>query len=1131
MATVLPHTTDRAGSDRRVRHPLQSLRGYIRTYVTLEGTFVALIYLALWFWIGLALDWGPFRLFAFDWVQELNGAMDPSTAFVVRACLLALLTAGLLGVVAFKIVRRLLTEFSDAALALVLERRFPRQLGDRLITAVELADHGVGEKYGFSQALIDHTIRDAAERVEQVPVTQVFNWGRLWRQGFLAGLCTLGMYLLVFLGYAGYAVATDNSAGDYMGRFNTVAAIWTERNILLMDSYWPRRAYLEVLHFQDAQAHPGEMRIARDEQRPDLLVRAFQWVVADGKVEGGWRPLRWHDLPKLVDADLANVALVADYTGWAIDFDDLDPSVPAGAIPAEWNGQKSGIFWKLLKRNDPHDRLMGIVPSSPFYLEDIYRNKVFEVGGKKLPPMRLSALAAIQPLLDWHDWTLDKIAQQLEQADVRQRMRRFEPKAYAQFEKLFGRLEELADDPGMARRLRKLEIPDQVYFCYRGATSKGEIPEKKQERNQYTIGLGDLKESARFTVQGEDFYTPSRTITLVPPPSLVTLTLTKDEPAYIYWRLQGDQKYLKGQRQHFEDVSVSITGEISHIPLPLGSSLELHARADRPIKDGVRLAPPANPKMGGAHSPTAAVTMDADNRGFRTGFQNVTRPIEFEMQFYDLDGVKGRRHVVIEPVDDRGPQEVVPVELTVDLPKPRAPGKGGQANLADGFLITPDALLPFRGTFQDDYGLTDLSWSWRVEEVDFELSGASRTGKGMEGALIPGGRKIDRPSLVVSGLQAMPVGNGEGLLGPPYWAWTERVLAYDLARAAKGPSVKEGSATLEFFKVRLDERAGEAIPRDALKEKLQGPAPKLGSQLRLHDIKNEEGFDLRKYLASLKVSDPTREAQLHYRVQLFVAATDNNVETGSGPEGTRVLSKIPVTLLVVSENELLARLFLDEEQLRQRLEKAVERLETSRSILDDQITKLQSPQPRLGLVSIRTDEVRKNVQDATSTTREVSGDYNRILKVMRVNRVTPSRVDKVDNDICRPLEDVLDPRTGNFTLTESAVSKLIDGIEEDMARLKKAQDAKQANDTKLLADLEARRAGHLQVAGEAREHLARLIERMKGVLNAIGGELVERELIALLLQIERDQRDTARRLLQMRNDLEDVLLGGGGRPQ
>ena len=55
MATAVPpkHTAaDRAEVNRRVRHPLQTLRGYIRAYVTLEGAAVFFLYLTLWFWIS-----------------------------------------------------------------------------------------------------------------------------------------------------------------------------------------------------------------------------------------------------------------------------------------------------------------------------------------------------------------------------------------------------------------------------------------------------------------------------------------------------------------------------------------------------------------------------------------------------------------------------------------------------------------------------------------------------------------------------------------------------------------------------------------------------------------------------------------------------------------------------------------------------------------------------------------------------------------------------------------------------------------------------------------------------------------------------------------------------------------------
>src|SRR5262249_59446887 len=134
MAPVLgpKPSLNRDESQRRVRHPLHRLRGYIRTYVTAEGLAIVTLCLALWFWLGLLLDFGFFKVFGVDWVQI--------TPWELRAVTLAGLVLVLVALVAFKVLFRLFREFRDGALALVLGRRFPTLLGDRLITAVALAD-------------------------------------------------------------------------------------------------------------------------------------------------------------------------------------------------------------------------------------------------------------------------------------------------------------------------------------------------------------------------------------------------------------------------------------------------------------------------------------------------------------------------------------------------------------------------------------------------------------------------------------------------------------------------------------------------------------------------------------------------------------------------------------------------------------------------------------------------------------------------------------------------------------------------------------------------------------------------------------------------------------------------------
>ena len=78
MATVTPpaRTWNPEESHRRVAHPLQKLRGYIRGYVSAEGAAVLLLYLAVWFWLGLLLDYGFFKVFTVD---AVTGAVRSMT--------------------------------------------------------------------------------------------------------------------------------------------------------------------------------------------------------------------------------------------------------------------------------------------------------------------------------------------------------------------------------------------------------------------------------------------------------------------------------------------------------------------------------------------------------------------------------------------------------------------------------------------------------------------------------------------------------------------------------------------------------------------------------------------------------------------------------------------------------------------------------------------------------------------------------------------------------------------------------------------------------------------------------------------------------------------------------------------
>jgi hypothetical protein len=1097
MSSAAPETRpfDRDASRRRVRHPLQTLRKYIRTYVVLEGLAVAALFVAAWFWIGLALDWGTFKLFALDWVQELRDVSgETNNALWARAILLGALVFALVALVVTRIALRWLREFSDPTLALVLERRFPRELGDRLITAVELSDPKMAGEYGYSPALVEQTIRDVEGRLERLPVAEAFNWRRLAGLWLLVGAVTLGLYLLVGVtSVAVGAIAGDGeSPVEFVFDFHVSASIWAERNLLLMNSLWPRRAHLEITRFQHAQDSPNEMRVGRDEQRPDIQVRALQWVVADRDTPDGWRALRWADLDRFIEKDLLDrVDIPADWPGWVIDLDDLDPRVPAGVVPANLNLKRAGEIRQALAQ-----------PTLATQVE------------------KAGAQDAVDELLDWHRWMVDKLIVQDEKQEVRLPLR--QTAGYEPLMEVVARLEEIAKSPRWSRTVRKLVVPQYVEVHYRGANTKATEPCQALPDRKFSIGLANLKESVRFRVRGEDYYTPAKLITLVPPPSITKLTVDKEEPAYLHHRLQGgEQAPLKGKKQVYRDYAVSITGELSTIEVPLGTDLVIRAETDRKLKEPVRLTSAANREAGFAAA-TGNPTLNPDGKGFELRLAHVERPVEFFFEYNDEDNVKGRRRVRVRPLDDQ-PPEVVNVDLSVVLRKPRFKGDAGKAapgGATDAFLITPDALLPFQGTVRDDHGLNRVGWTSEADPIDLELIGGVGGKDRVPVLVLSGNAGNRRAGLVVSTLQFGPAGPAPLQLLPQYTLWAARVLEADLKRTA-GHTQGEKFRMMEGFKALLERRSIEEIPQTALGAKLHEPPPR--RERWEYQLKEEAGFDVKRYLPKLKAANPREEGQLHYLLKLGVLATDNNVESGTaypGDDGRTFWgnssrTKTPFSFLVVSENELLAQIALEEESLYERLDKLVDRLKNGKTLAEEQVAKLNGTlrDDELGLVALRLDEVRKIVLDGASGTREIAADYGRILKEMDVNRVAPSKSDKVANKIVAPLEQVVDPKAGNFVLSEDFLLRAYQLVDEDVAAGKGLKN----------------KAKHVQAIRDARDQLNILIDRLNSVLIAMNEGIVESRLLETLITIERTQRQSSETLRAIRAkeeaDLIDLLKG------
>lgn len=317
-APTAPRTAATPTSEQsRIYNPLDQLRGTIRRYVIFDGLLAAGLFLLAWFWIGLLLDFGLFKLTGVDWVQD--------TPRTLRLVVLGIVSLALVVLVFRRVAYQLTKQFSYPSLALVLEKRFPKVLGDKLITAVELADVEQQAKYGYSTDMIQEVITDAREAVGKVPVNSVFNWGRLKRKAVLLVVTPI---VLMLASYGLYAASTPNKQPTaFLNQFADVSTIWGERNLFLMNTPWPRRAYLELVEFPEQ-----ERRIGRDAEAPTIRAKAYQWVVADRNSRDGWRPM-----------------LTSDLNGFGI---NSAPAVPEGPEPVDAFLARQGAGSELAQQLD-----------------------------------------------------------------------------------------------------------------------------------------------------------------------------------------------------------------------------------------------------------------------------------------------------------------------------------------------------------------------------------------------------------------------------------------------------------------------------------------------------------------------------------------------------------------------------------------------------------------------------------------------------------------------------------------------------------------------------------------------------------------------------------------------------------
>jgi hypothetical protein len=884
--------------DRVVYHPLDQLRGIIRRYVVIEGILSVLLFLVAWFTVVLAVDFGLFKAFTWDWVQD--------SAMWLRGLGLAVALLLLVAIVAFRIVRRLMTEFSYPALALVLERRFPKLLGDRLITAVELADEEKAAKVGYSVAMVRQTINEARERVGKVPVNEVFNWRRLRLMTLLLVGWVVG---LIVFGLGGYALA----AGEFNARnaawksYHT-AAILVERDVLLRDTPWPRRALLVL---QGDAAKETGIRIARDGAAPQVRVKAYRWVYEDRSQFDGWRPLKWSDVKQsLVGIGVPDLSAVH---GTAVDTSNLTA-------------------------------------------DDILENAA----------------------------TREKLQESLGSDK------------YTELQAVFDRLEAMAADPAYERTLRKLDRPAEVTFRFTGIRTSGEGALKAEGTSDFVGEIGGLQEDVLFRIRAEDYRTPQRPITRVPPPVLNTLTKVEYQPAYLHYASPADPaapgkslgwNELAPYHQKMPEERLTLTGNRTTTVVPVGTQLVITGTTERPIvkawaKPKVGRLPGA--KVDKRKDGTEVLTAEPipltliDENTFTFEFMGDRDKItaattEFDFILENEDGLQSKREMVIQATEDSAPV----VEVVPDIIR----------KVGKDYWVTPKAKIPFNteSSIRDDYGLSRV-----VYRATFKVADA-----GVVQSLRAGLLARSLPTLVVS-----RDANAARAVFAVWRDYAQQVLS-DEANAEKTSMFglgkfyeldkdvqRETLATLlKLFPEAKTTPKVEFVKRFSLETKLLPVVTRQGNG-QIDTYKWEvvdDFFDIGKLQVAqgkpLEVSPG--DIQPRYDLALTIEATDTNVDTGP-----KVGKSEPISILVVSSSDLLFEINKDQEKLGQKLDDAVKRLTAARSRYEFVVQKVdRSLREDLAAVKVRSKDVIQDVAKARELVDDVRRQFDRITKETIVNQL------------------------------------------------------------------------------------------------------------------------------------------------
>ena len=229
MATIT--SEQRTDLPRPIASKLARLRWAIRGYLVLHAVAMLVSAIVVGFWVSLFVDW----------------LFEPSVPVRIGILLAIVITIGV--VLVYRLASRVLVPLTNRNMAVLLERRY-RQLGDHLLTTVELGARG-SEEAEFDMQMFGHTSQRAEQMVGRLKPHDVLNFRPLL-------IAALAAALLV-----GTVLAYGALQAESIG-------LWSRRAIMLENERWPRETRIEVVGFPKVDGR----RLVKVAKGSDLEVRA-----------------------------------------------------------------------------------------------------------------------------------------------------------------------------------------------------------------------------------------------------------------------------------------------------------------------------------------------------------------------------------------------------------------------------------------------------------------------------------------------------------------------------------------------------------------------------------------------------------------------------------------------------------------------------------------------------------------------------------------------------------------------------------------------------------------------------------------------------------------------------------------